>query len=126
AGSRIQEVADRSLAHLRRAAHAVADGPFWSLLGSDVVARDRSQLSPSSGARKPECISPAEIVAAARSVLLQNLALSQEELVVETARAFGFARTGREIAIAIERAVRTRLQPEIETDHIGRLRLKRT
>lgn len=101
----------------------MAQGPFW-LVADEVrlVARDRSDLEGAEHVRRPAMISPLELAEAARIVLLENLALEPQELVVETARAIGFARTGSDVSAAIEGAIRTHLLPGLETDHLGRLR----
>lgn len=123
AGSRIQDAAGRGLRAARRQGRLMAQGPFW-LVADEVrlVARDRSDLEAAEHVRKPAMISPLELAEAARIVLVENLALEPQELVVETARAIGFARTGSDVSAAIERAIRTHLLPSLETDHLGRLK----
>ena len=69
-------------------------------------------------------ISPAEFAAAATVALRQNLALARADLITETARLIGFARTGKDVAAAVEAAIDQRLPGNLETDHLGRLRLK--
>jgi hypothetical protein len=71
-------------------------------------------------------ISPEEFSAAARLALTESLALDRAELVVETARLLGFARTGKDVASAIENAIDCFLAGDTESDHLGRLRLRRS
>lgn len=123
AGSRIQEAAVRGLRAARRQGQLRADGQFWMLSDAkEVQARNRSSLAASEPVRKPAMISPLEIASAAHSVLQQNLAMDLEELVVETARVLGFARTGSDVAAAIETAIDKHLRPALASDHLGRLR----
>jgi hypothetical protein len=55
--------------------------------------------------RDIEHIAPEEIERAMSLVLEQALSLTEDELVTQTARAFGYARTGHDI----EQALRTRI-----------------
>jgi hypothetical protein len=73
--------------------------------------------------RKPDLICPTEIALAARHVLTASLALHPEELVVETARALGFARTGTDVAAAIRAAIESELAHELDRDHFSRVKL---
>jgi very-short-patch-repair endonuclease len=126
-------------------------GNFYRMAnGERLPARDRSSLPSSATVRKPEYICPTEIAEAAREVLRWNLALDLDELVLETARALGFARTGPSIALAIKNAIEDELlgvgpalhrhaqllaypiknaievetQGDVEIDHMGRIRLR--
>lgn len=74
--------------------------------------------------RKPEMISLDELAAAVVVALQQNLALSRSDLVKETARLIGFARTGKDVAAALERAIDVGLADRLEVDHLNRLKLK--
>jgi hypothetical protein len=124
AGSRVQQAAQCGLSAARRQGRLMTHGRFWQSAGAtEVVPRDRSELSGAEQVRKPAMISPLELAQAARIVLVQNFALDMPELVVETARAIGFARTGSDVSAAIEAAVREHMMPQLEPDHMGRLRL---
>ena len=122
AGSRIQDAAGRGLRAARRQSRLLAYGRFWQLSEGVIVARDRSGLASAEQVRKPAMIAPHELAEAARIVLVQNFALDLQELVVETARAVGFARTGSDVSAAIEEAIRDHLMSDLEADHLGRLR----
>jgi very-short-patch-repair endonuclease len=125
AGSRIQEAALRGLRAARRASHLEADGPFWCEdREAPVLPRSRSELASAEYVRKPEMISSAELAAVAVIALEQNLALDRDELIVESARLIGFARTGKDVAAALDIAISDRLAGQLEADHLGRLRLK--
>lgn len=123
AGSRIQDAAGRGLRVARRQGRLISDGPFWRPADATaIIARDRSSLSNAEQVRKPAMISPLELAEAARIVLAENFALDMAELVVQTARAVGFSRTGSDVSAAIESAIRQHLMPNLEPDHMGRLR----
>ncbi len=51
-----------------------------------------------------------------------NLSMTEEELITETARLLGFARTGSDVRSAIEEALADRLLPHLSRDHLGRFR----
>jgi hypothetical protein len=68
-------------------------------------------------------ISPTELAAAMEEVLKQSLALDAQELVTESARALGFARTGGDIAAAMKKALQTELRDRIRVDHLNRIQL---
>ncbi|MDP1618657.1 DUF3320 domain-containing protein [Phenylobacterium sp.] len=125
AGSRAQQSVKRGLIAGQAQGRLCVDDGFWSAAGETPPApRDRSALSASDQVRKASMIAPTEIAAAARLVLTENQALEMAELVTETARALGFARTGVDLAAAIDRAIGERLMAELETDYLGRLRLR--
>jgi hypothetical protein len=67
-------------------------------------------------------IAPVEFEAAARHALQENLSMTEEELITETARLLGFARTGPDIRSAIEEAITERLLPNLARDHLGRIK----
>jgi very-short-patch-repair endonuclease len=124
AGSVIQERAYAGLLAAKRKGDVVRDGDFWFVADDqDVVPRDRSGIVANEWVRKIELISPIEIAAACLHALRESLALSEDELVVETARLFGFARVGKDIDVAIRAAIKERLTLAVEPDHMGRLRL---
>jgi hypothetical protein len=67
-------------------------------------------------------IAAVEIEAVGLHALQENLSMSEEELVTETARLLGFARTGNDVRAAIEGALRSRLLPPLQRDRLGRLK----
>ena len=125
AGRVIQDCASQGLAVARRSGEIMAEGEFWFMSNDeDVEARDRSSLDPAEYVRKVELISPVELAVAAIHALEESMALSLDELVVETARLLGFARVGRDIDAAVRQAVDTELDEMVEKDHLGRVRLR--
>jgi very-short-patch-repair endonuclease len=125
AGDRIQVAAARGLALARQQGRIDRQGDFWRLdLTTPVTARNRSGLASGDLVRKLDLIDEAELAAAARVALEQNLALGPEEWVTETARLLGFARLGKDVALAIETAIHRRLEGHIERDHLDRWKLK--
>jgi very-short-patch-repair endonuclease len=123
AGAQIQQAAQRGLHSAGKSGELVREGDFWLLPGAQVSGRDRSQLGSADTLRKPAMIAPAEIEAVALHALRESLAMAEDELVVETARLFGFARTGTDVRVVIENALRTRLIPRLQRDSLGRLKL---
>ncbi len=124
AGNRIQEAALKGLKEAARSKYLVGKKGFWRLADAVLVqARDRSQLPAAATVRRADLICPTEIAQAARVVLTASLALEREELVTETARALGFSRTGPDVSLAIGKAIVAELGGELQTDHMGRVRL---
>lgn len=122
-GSQISEVTKRALLAAKRAGELVAEGEFWVTgTGVGAIARDRSNLESNDPVRKPSMIAPSEYETAAYHALRQNLALSAEELLTETARLLGFARVGPDVRAAISSVIDGRVAPKVERDHLGRLR----
>jgi hypothetical protein len=125
AGNRIQEAALRGLRAARRSGILSETNGFWRVVGAPPQpARDRSQLPPSIGVRRSNLICQEEYAAAARNVLLDRLELSRAELIAETARHLGFARTGPELEKAIGAAIDSQLAKELEQRGDGQLGLR--
>jgi very-short-patch-repair endonuclease len=122
AGNVIQQMALRALRYCERSGELESDGDFWTLPGATIFGRDRGQMAASDPVRKPAMIAPIEFEAAALHALQENLSMTEEELIMETARLLGFARTGPDIRSAIEDALTERLHPKLARDHLGRLR----
>ncbi len=124
AGSRIQEAALMGLRAAQTRGAVLSDGPFWRLRNpAETPPRTRSALPSGATVRKAAMIAPAELASAAEIVLRQNQALEAPELIVETGRALGFTRLTPELSTAISGAVDARLRPDLEIDHLNRLRL---
>jgi hypothetical protein len=114
-GGRILEHVRTSLEHLAQARRIDQDGEFWSPAGRELQAvRDRRHAGLS--LRRAEMISPAEYQLAIARIISEAVAISREDLIVETARIFGFDRTGPDLREAIDR------QSEILVD-LGRFQL---
>ena len=124
AGGRIQQVALQGLRYAERKGQLKQRKSFWGTASSGAtIARDRSSLPSASTARKPELICSTEIAEAIVRVLRESLALTSDELIVETARAFGFARTGGDVATSIRKALKSEMDGRIKVDHLGRIAL---
>ena len=119
AGSQIQEAARRGLLFAEKANHVVSEDEFWCISRAQIAGRDRSQLAPSDTLRKPGMIAPLEIEAVGLHALQENLAMHEEEIIMEAARLLGFARTGPDVRAAIESALQSRLFPRLQRDHLG-------
>jgi hypothetical protein len=60
--------------------------------------------------RQPEDLPPEEIANAALYVLEAQISMQIDDLVIETARLFGFARTGRTVADTVRQGIKTLLK----------------
>ena len=105
-GKRILAHVRSALAHLSRSASVVRDGEFWSAVGQNLTAvRNRRSAAPQ--LRRAAMIAPAEYQLALSTIIADVVAISPDELVVETARLFGFDRTGPDLKEAIDRQAAT-------------------
>src|SRR6202011_4984463 len=101
-GNRILEHIRTSLEHLARDGHIDQDEEFWSPAGGEPqVVRDRRNAG--LPLRRAAMISPAEYQLAITRIISDAVAISREDLIIETARVFGFERTGPDLREAIER-----------------------
>ena len=101
-GNRIHAHVRSGLEHLSRAASIVRDGEFWSVPGQEIqfVRNRRNAALP---LRRATMIAPAEYGLALSTIISDAVTISREDLVVETARLFGFDRTGPDLKEAIDR-----------------------
>jgi very-short-patch-repair endonuclease len=114
-GNRILEHIRGGLEHLAQAGDIDQDGEFWSPAGRELQAvRDRRNAD--LPLRRAAMISPCEYRCAITRIISDTVAISREDLIIETARVFGFDRTGPDLREAIDR------QSEILVD-LGRLKL---
>lgn len=124
AGRVIQDCSLQGLLAAKRKGTLLREGDFWFLDDDKPVqARDRSQLPAMDPVRKVDMISPIELKAAAFHALDANLALSEDELVIETARSLGFARVGKDIDAALRSVIGSFASSDVEHDHLGRMKL---
>jgi len=106
AGSRIQDAAQRGLAHLlqtNRAYKSVGDFWFTEMQANNPPIRDRSTAPPS--LLRPAMLPPLEIQAAIIKALANNGGISYSDLAVAVTRQFGFLRTGAELRATINAQV---------------------
>src|SRR3974390_135465 len=90
------------LEHLAETGRIDQDGEFWWLTGRKLQAvRDRRNAGLS--LRRAEMISPSEYQLAITKIIADAVAISREDLIIETARLFGFDRTGPDLREAIGR-----------------------
>jgi very-short-patch-repair endonuclease len=114
-GGRILEHIRAGLDHLAQTGQIEQDDEFWSSTGRALQAiRDRRNAS--LPLRRAAMISPAEYQLAITRIISDAAAISREDLIIETARLFGFDRTGPDLREAIDR------QSEILVD-LGRFHL---
>ncbi len=124
-GSRISDATCQALAAAARAQILKASGEFWTVVDAGPVKpRDRS-TTVSQTLRKAEMLPPSEIEATAKEVLQRNIAVEPDNLVVEVARALGFAKTGADLRNVIEPVTAKLIARECELDTNGRARPKR-
>jgi hypothetical protein len=89
---------------LARKGNLAKDGEFWSIVGQNVTAVRHRRNAPLP-LRRAKVIAPAEYQMAILTIIGQAVGISGDDLVVETARIFGFDRTGRDLKEAIDRQV---------------------
>ncbi len=76
-------------------------GEFWTVKGRDtLIIRDRRHAP--LPLRKAAMIAPSEYRLAIATALKEAVSMSREELLIQTARLFGFDRTGPDLKMAIE------------------------
>jgi very-short-patch-repair endonuclease len=114
-GRRILERVRAGLKYLAKNGGAINEGDFWSPIGRDLqfVRRRRKAALP---LRRAAMIAPSEYKFAISTIVSQVVAISPDDLIVETARLFGFDRTGPDLKEAIDQQTKAL----IET---GRLRI---
>jgi very-short-patch-repair endonuclease len=105
-GRRILAHVRDGLKHLSRKGSLIQDGEFWSVPGRDmsVVRNRRNAALP---LRRAAMIAPAEYQLAILTIVSEAVAISRDDLVVETARLFGFDRTGPDLKEAIDQQSET-------------------
>jgi len=118
----LQKTGKRILAHVRaglkslsRNASVVRDGEFWSAVGRDLTAV-RNRRNAALPLRRAAMIAPTEYQLAISTIISEAVAISRGDLVVETARLFGFDRTGSDLKEAIDQQCETLIK-------MGRLHL---
>jgi very-short-patch-repair endonuclease len=121
-GSRILAHIKSSLQHLARKGSITNDGDFWSAIGQ-TIAKPRSRRSAALPLRRASMIAPAEYQLGLLAIIADAVTISGEELVVETARLFGFDRTGPDLKDAIDRQVERLVKEERLLLDENRLRL---
>jgi very-short-patch-repair endonuclease len=107
----LQKTGKRILTHVRsglkslsRTGSVVNSYEFWSLVGQDIQSIRNRRHAPLP-LRRAAMIAPAEYQLAISLVVAEVVAISRQDLVSETARRFGFDRTGPDLKEAIERQV---------------------
>jgi len=118
----LQKTGKRILAHVRtglknlsRNVSVVRDGEFWSAVGRELPAVRNRRNAPLP-LRRAAMIAPAEYQLAISTIVSEGVAISRGDLVVETARLFGFDRTGSDLKEAIDQQCETLIK-------MGRLHL---
>jgi very-short-patch-repair endonuclease len=108
---RLQKTGKRILAHIKSSLNYLSrngrvsrEGEFWSPVGQSIsAARNRRHAALS--LRRATMISSAEYQLALLTIIADAVTISGDDLVVETARLFGFDRTGPDLKEAIDRQV---------------------
>lgn len=100
-GNQILTHVRNGLKYLSRNARLVHDGEFWSAVGRELqTVRHRRNVGPA--LRRASMIAPEEYRLAISTIISEAVAISRKDLVVETARLFGFDRTGPDLREAID------------------------
>jgi Protein of unknown function (DUF3320) len=105
----LQKTGNRILTHVRKGLSVLLgnrnlsrDGEFWIVQGRDIQSI-RSRRNASLSLRRAAMIAPNEYRLAIMTIIAEAVAISREDLIVETARAFGFDRTGPDLKEEIDR-----------------------
>jgi very-short-patch-repair endonuclease len=105
-GKRILAHVRAGLKHLARNGSVVRDGEFWWAVGRDLPAV-RNRRNAALPLRRAAMIAPAEYQLAILTIIAEAVAIERDDLVVETARLFGFDRTGPDLKEAIDKQTAT-------------------
>jgi very-short-patch-repair endonuclease len=110
-GKRILAHVRSGLEHLCRMSSAVRDGEFFSAIGQDLQAV-RNRRNAALPLRRAAMIAPVEYQLALSTIITDAVEISREDLLIETARFFGFDRTGPDLKEAIDRQVAKSVKAE--------------
>jgi hypothetical protein len=103
-GKRILTHVKSALDHLSHTKSVVKETEFWSIPGQSLTAV-RNRRTAARSLCRATLIAPEEYRLALATILREAVAISRDDLVVETARLFGFDRTGADLKEAIDRQV---------------------
>jgi len=113
-GSRIREATHRALEDLVREGKIHKEGHFFSLTSETwVPPRDRQDVE-SVTLRNPEMLPPVEIRTGLTMAIQQHVGVSEDHLVVEVTRMFGFKRAGG----SLQSIIRDQLQKLLEQGEV--------
>jgi hypothetical protein len=101
-GKRILTHVRSGLMHLLRTKMITRDGEFWFAVGTEIQTVRHRRKAPLS-LRRATMIAPVEYQLALTKIISDVVTISRDDLVVETARLFGFDRTGPDLRDAIDR-----------------------
>jgi very-short-patch-repair endonuclease len=105
-GKRILAHIRAGLKHLARNGSVVRDGEFWCAVGRDLPAV-RNRRNAALPLRRAAMIAPVEYQLAILTIIAEAVAIARDDLMVETARLFGFDRTGPDLKEAIDKQTET-------------------
>jgi very-short-patch-repair endonuclease len=105
-GKRILAHVKDGLKHLARKATLVRDGEFWSIRSQELSAV-RNRRNAALPLRRAAMIAPTEYQLAISTIVSDAVAISRDDLAIETARLFGFDRTGPDLQEAIDKQTKT-------------------
>jgi hypothetical protein len=92
----------KGLSFLLRNRSVSREGEFWTVHGRNIQFI-RSRRNASLSLRRAATIAPSEYRIGIMTIITEVVAISREDLIVETARAFGFDRTGADLREEIDR-----------------------
>jgi very-short-patch-repair endonuclease len=101
-GKRILAHVKSGLNHLSRSGSVTRQNNFWSIVGQSISAV-RNRRNAALPLRRATMIAPDEYQLAMTTVVADAVTISGDDLVVETARLFGFDRTGPDLKEAIDK-----------------------
>jgi len=99
-GKRILEHVIAGLKRLSQDGSVIQQGQFWSATGRS-LSLVRRRRNAAFSLRRASMIAPTEYQLVISTVIIEAISITRDELLIETARLFGFDRTGPEIKDAI-------------------------
>ncbi|MBV1697678.1 MAG: DUF3320 domain-containing protein, partial [Hyphomicrobiales bacterium] len=100
-GKKILAHVRSGLNHLSRSGSVTRESHFWSITGQKISAV-RNRRNAALPLRRATMIAPEEYQLALTTIIADTVVISKNDLVVETARLFGFDRTGPDLKEAID------------------------
>lgn len=120
-GSRIASAVADALEYAERKGAIRKDGAFYLLNGAtEIPIRSRENVT-SATLRKPEMLPPAEIRSAIVNVVREHIGAPKNDVIVVSARLFGFKSTSAQLKAFIEQELDELVQEKQLTERNARL-----
>ena len=122
AGRRIVEATLDALRHEHRSgAELRTEAGFWFTTTQHRVCTPRTRAQAPASLQKAAMLPPLEICAAVRAILEDNGDVDKNELVIATARLFGFQRVGVDLRAVLENAIARLIDKNVVGDNAGKI-----